>query len=202
MNRVAEILANPGLWRWDPKSLGEIGGQVASAKRRDQAAVEFLEQRYAYWLAKRVLAYQPAGMDADLDELYSEARLALIEAVDTFAPGRGNFTFWLGIMVMRRLTTAVKKIYGSNTLKMAALAGQIDPPDDPRTPLEELLAKEREEELREAWGQLPETERALLGLVYWDELTLVDAAKVSDLSLDYVVKLHRKALKTLREELS
>jgi RNA polymerase sigma factor for flagellar operon FliA len=76
--------------------------------------------------------------------------------------------------------------------------------NDPDAPLpgHELAQAERSAGLREAIGQLPEKERTVLGLYYYEELNLRQIAEVLHVTESRISQIHTRALKRLREMLA
>jgi RNA polymerase sigma factor FliA len=70
-----------------------------------------------------------------------------------------------------------------------------------RTPLEILEKNALKESLAEHIGDLPEKEKLVLSLYYWDELTMKEIGKVLKLTEGRVCQLHNQALLRLKAKL-
>jgi len=68
-------------------------------------------------------------------------------------------------------------------------------------PLANLERQEMEHVLVDAIGQLPETERAVLGLYYYDGMRMKEIGKVLNISESRVSQVHSKAILLLRAKL-
>ncbi|MGE5590550.1 MAG: sigma-70 family RNA polymerase sigma factor [Bacillota bacterium] len=79
-----------------------------------------------------------------------------------------------------------------------SLAGG-DPADDP---LASVLRQDRQAALAEALGRLSEKERLVVTLIYYEDLTAREAARVMGLSPSRVSQLHTRAILRLRGSLS
>jgi len=75
------------------------------------------------------------------------------------------------------------------------------PDPDAKTPFEVLESTDLKESLAEHIGTLPEKEKLILSLYYWDELTMKEIGKVLNLSEGRVCQLHNKALLRLKAKL-
>lgn len=69
------------------------------------------------------------------------------------------------------------------------------------SPIERLQERDKKQWLAGIIDELPEKERLILSLYYWDELTMKEIAQVMDLSEGRVCQLHNKALIWMRARL-
>jgi RNA polymerase sigma factor for flagellar operon FliA len=72
------------------------------------------------------------------------------------------------------------------------------PDPDMKTPLELLEQNSALEELAGAIEQLPDRERLILSLYYWEELTLKEIGKILNLTEGRICQLHNQALVRLK----
>jgi RNA polymerase sigma factor for flagellar operon FliA len=72
------------------------------------------------------------------------------------------------------------------------------PDPDMKTPLELLEQHSALEELAGAIEQLPDRERLILSLYYWEELTLKEIGKILNLTEGRICQLHNQALVRLK----
>ncbi|HUJ19181.1 MAG TPA: FliA/WhiG family RNA polymerase sigma factor [Nitrospirota bacterium] len=70
-----------------------------------------------------------------------------------------------------------------------------------KTPLEHLEENSAREALAQFIGQLPEKEKLILSLYYWEELTLKEIGKVMNLSEGRVCQIHNQALIRLKAQM-
>jgi RNA polymerase sigma factor for flagellar operon FliA len=75
-------------------------------------------------------------------------------------------------------------------------------PDRAQGPLEVYEAKESKEALREAVDRMPERDRAVLTMYYYDGLTLTEIGRVLGVTESRVCQIHTKALRQLRSKLA
>jgi RNA polymerase sigma factor for flagellar operon FliA len=71
-----------------------------------------------------------------------------------------------------------------------------------RSPLEVLEVNNRNRELAALIDRLPEKERLVLSLYYWEELTMKEIGKVMSLSEGRVCQLHSQALIKMKAKLN
>jgi RNA polymerase sigma factor FliA len=62
-----------------------------------------------------------------------------------------------------------------------------------------VLAKERKKTLASLIDQLPEREKLVLALIYYENLSLTDVSKVLEVHKSRISQLHQQAMKRLRE---
>jgi RNA polymerase sigma factor FliA len=62
-----------------------------------------------------------------------------------------------------------------------------------------LVAKERKKMLASAIDKLPEREKQILALIYFENLSLTDVSKIFDLHKSRISQIHARAIKRLRE---
>ncbi len=76
--------------------------------------------------------------------------------------------------------------------------------EDPlsRTPLQEIEHEEMKKLLVEAIEQLPEQEKIVLALYYYEELTLKEIGRVLSITESRVSQIHSKAVRTLKARLA
>lgn len=75
------------------------------------------------------------------------------------------------------------------------------PDDDAADPLEGVRINERERILADAIDQLPERERLVISLYYFEGLTATEISRIMNLSVSRISQLHGKALLRLRGRL-
>ncbi len=76
------------------------------------------------------------------------------------------------------------------------------PDPDMKTPLELLEQSSAKEALAVVIEQLPEKEKLVLSLYYWEELTMKEIGKVMNLTEGRVCQLHNQALIRLKAQMS
>jgi RNA polymerase sigma factor for flagellar operon FliA len=90
---------------------------------------------------------------------------------------------------------------GDRTTGAAALQERLEDPNAP-TPAEDLGRREEIEILRDAIGRLPEKERTVMALYYYEELNQRQIAEVMHVTESRVSQIRSQALKRLRGRLA
>lgn len=95
---------------------------------------------------------------------------------------------------------------GMAAIFVTTLEGQKDPADTATgttpTPQREMERQEREVAIEEALAALPERERKLLQLYYFEDRSLEEVGKLMGLSKSWSSRLHARAIELLKEHLS
>jgi RNA polymerase sigma factor FliA len=75
------------------------------------------------------------------------------------------------------------------------------PDPDMKTPLQQLEDRSAKEALAQMIERLPEKEKLLLSLYYWDELTMKEIGKIMNLTEGRVCQLHNQALIRMKAQM-
>lgn len=164
---------------------------------------------------------------AILDGLRAEKRLPrslmakirkVHQAIDTLSsrlqrlPDQGEVADYLGINTSKYLNI-LRDIDSAQVLSLEALVGHRETDDaldileslmdeSAPDPLEEAEREESTRRLYQAIENLPEREKIVLVLYYFDELSMKEIGEVMDISESRVSQLHSSALRNLRRLLS
>ncbi|MCB9482705.1 MAG: sigma-70 family RNA polymerase sigma factor [Dehalococcoidia bacterium] len=151
----------------------------------------------AYGLAFRVLHDGAAAED-----VVQNAFATLWEQADRLDPGRGSIEGLLLTIVHRRAVDAARSRQRQST-RSAPL--DVDPADGDPTPMEVVVADdeaaERAREVRAALQVLPEAQREVVMLSYFEGLSQIDIAARIEVPLGTVKSRLRLAMQRLRYEL-
>ncbi|MCD8011502.1 MAG: sigma-70 family RNA polymerase sigma factor [Lachnospiraceae bacterium] len=134
---------------------------ISLIRERDERGEEELLRCYGPLMRYVIAPILPD--EHDREECLSEAALRVWERIGQYDSARGSWTAWL---------TAIARNAARNRLRgawYAAQTGEI-PPDHPApglTPEEEMLQRERQEELKRALGRLRAGERILFYRKYY-----------------------------------
>ncbi len=175
---------------------------ILRVAQRDRAAFEALYERYAgaaLGLAVRVLSDQPAG-----EEIVQEAFWRVWKQAATFDVARGRFSSWLfgivhhmAIDELRRRASrpaAVEMDSGEDSLR--------DVPDSSQDVAASVLSNLQSAQLQAALKQLPEAQRSVILMAYFDGLTHQQIAAKLNQPLGTVHTRARLALQKLKEALA
>ena len=151
----------------------------------------------AYGLAFRVL-----HDGAVAEDVVQNAFATLWEQADRLDPGRGSIEGLLLTIVHRRAVDAARSRQRQST-RSAPL--DVDPADGDPTPMEVVVADdeaaERAREVRAALQVLPEAQREVVMLSYFEGLSQIDIAARIEVPLGTVKSRLRLAMQRLRYEL-
>lgn len=75
------------------------------------------------------------------------------------------------------------------------------PDSNTRSPLEEYESKDMKERVARLIGELPEKEKLVLSLYYWDELTMKEIGRILDITEGRVCQIHNQAIMRLRAKM-
>jgi RNA polymerase sigma factor for flagellar operon FliA len=76
------------------------------------------------------------------------------------------------------------------------------PDRDVKSPLDQLEERSTKEALAHLIGRLPEKEKLLLSLYYWEELTMKEIGRIMHLTEGRICQLHNQALIRLKSQMS
>ncbi len=150
----------------------------------------------AYGLAFRVLRDGPAAED-----VVQQAFATLWQQADRLDGARGSIQGLLLTIVHRRAVDAAR---GRQRQQMHSGPLDFEPADSAPTPMESVVAgdeaRERTREVQAALQVLPDTQRQVVMLAYFDGLSQQDIAARLDVPLGTVKSRLRLAMQRLRHE--
>lgn len=179
----------------------------------------------------RAMAARFAALHAiDATDAAAFGNIGLVEAAQSFRTSAGvPFRAWAAIRVRgaildglrttgrlpqstcrrgtptERAARAARHFAGMATaIEMGLVAPNGAEPRDVRTPSPEraLLVAEHQRALRHAMARLSPTERAIVEEIYFAERSLTDASRSVGLSKSWASRIHARALRSLRRELT
>lgn len=112
--------------------------------------------------------------------------------------GRSLFKTWL-FGVIRRTAQEAHRRTKALERRAERFAAEADPPPVREDPESELVRAERSRSLIEALGRLSERQRAVLHLVFYQDLTIEEAAGVMEVSLGSARTHYARGKARLRE---
>lgn len=164
-------------------------------KAGKSAALGILYDRYStlvYRLALRILANTQ-----EAEDLTQEVFLTLWRS-NNYNPDRGSMSSFLTTLTRSR---AIDKLRSRGTnAKFLQRWSHMDSPS-PRTPFEEASLNQRSEYVRDALAQLPEKQRQVLEMSYYEGMSQSEIAKQLDIPLGTIKTWSRQGLLKLRQNL-
>ena len=162
---------------------------IRDAQRGKEAA--FLQLADEHQLQLFRFAWRLTGSIADAEDIVQECFLALLKPNCGFDPARTTIrTYLLGAVRNQSLKRQRRREQG-----------MAPEPMDHRTPETEALRSEVSEAVATAIAELPETQREVLFLAHYEQLSLGEIAEITQLEVSAVKSRLQRARATLRETL-
>lgn len=134
--------------------------------------------------------------DADAEDVLQTTYLKVISGRARFG-GRSAFRTWL-FGVIRQTAREHRRRAESEWARAEELQREGDPPPQPRGPDIDAERAERKQVLLEALSRLPRRQREVLHLVFYQGLTIREAAEVMEVSLGSARVHYERGKKRLR----
>lgn len=163
---------------------------LADARRGREGA--FLRIFDEHHLPLFRFAWRLTGSAADAEDIVQECFLALLRPGCSFDPGRSSIRTYLFGAVRNQCLKRLRRREESG--EPEALDG--------RTPESEVLRGEVAEAVAAAVAALPETQRVVLLLAHYEQLSLAEIAEITELEIAAVKSRLQRARATLRESLA
>lgn len=167
---------------------------------RDQAALALLYDRYArvlYAVAFKILGSVEEAEEAVLDVFSQVWRTAA-----RYDASRSRVDAWLFMLVRSRSLDRLRALQRvGKVVESSTEAAKVMPTTQISDPGEDVLINERRDRVLTAMQQLPEEQRRVLELAYYQGLTHVEVAKITGKSLGTVKTRIRLGLSKLRQVL-
>jgi RNA polymerase sigma-70 factor (ECF subfamily) len=164
---------------------------LADARRGREAS--FLRLFDDHHLPLYRFAWRLCGSAADAEDAVQEAFLSLLRPACGFDPSRSSLRTYLYGAVRNQ---CLKRLRG----RAAGEEGSEIP--DARTPESEALRGEIADAVATAVAALPESQREILILAHYDQLSLAEIAEITELETTAVKSRLQRARATLRELLA
>jgi RNA polymerase sigma-70 factor, ECF subfamily len=186
--------------RPDSATLRQVSDQslVTRLRAGQTDALGILYDRYArlvYSLALRLL-----GTPEEAEDLTQEVFLAFWQR-DKYDANRGSLGSFLVTFTRSRALDRLRS-RGARHRAMERLQGLAQPSSKDETPLEKASLEERSQQIRAALDQLPPTERQVLEIAYFENLSQSQIAQRLNIPLGTVKTRSRQGLLRLRQILA
>jgi RNA polymerase sigma-70 factor (ECF subfamily) len=175
----------------EPLSDLELVEEVRNGKR--QAFTELMRryQERIYWTARRIV-----GDHAEADDVTQEAFVKAFLGLGDFR-GDSSFYTWIYRIAVNLSLNAVRKRQVVEYLRESEIINRLFPPVDyPESRLEE---HEIESSIQRAVATLPEKQKAVFVMRYFDEMTYEEIARVLKTSVGGLKANYFHALKKVQE---
>jgi RNA polymerase sigma-70 factor (ECF subfamily) len=144
------------------------GELIALAGDGSSDAFEVIYDRHS--AAAYSLAYRICGRRGDAEEVVQAAFLSLWRGRDRFDPGRGEVRSWLLGIVHNSAIDRLRRA-GVHERRRASSEGIEERIEAPERTDEEVQAREQAAQVRHALEALPDEQREVIKLAYFDGLT-------------------------------
>ncbi|MDX1501125.1 MAG: sigma-70 family RNA polymerase sigma factor [Thermoanaerobaculia bacterium] len=172
---------------------------VAAVGAGDAEALADLYDRYSGMLLG--LAHRVLGRAAEAEEVLQEVFLQVWEQADRYDPGRSSVSTWLVLITRSR---AIDRLRTTKVVRRTARDAEREAPSRSESPTGEhaVLRRERRSRLRRELDRLPQEQRQVLELAFFEGLTQSEIARKTGIPLGTVKTRTLLAVRKLRKELT
>jgi RNA polymerase sigma factor (sigma-70 family) len=167
---------------------------LARVRDGDERALEALHARYAGALYS--LARQVTRSERSAEDVVQEVFIAVWRSAERFDPAKGSVSAWLFALARHKAIDAVRREMTVQKRTVEADLTLEEAPDDVDA---ETWRRIQGEQVREAIGRLPASQREALELAFFAGLTHVEVAERLQIPLGTAKTRIRTALLRLRD---
>jgi RNA polymerase sigma-70 factor (ECF subfamily) len=165
--------------------------------QRDQTALSRLYDRYAPIVYS--LAFQSLRSVEESEEVVLDVFAQVWRIADRYDPTRSRVDTWLFILARSRILDRLRKVRRTSPLSTLSIDDLQTPPKAENVDaFEEALIRERRSRVVAALKKLPQEQRTVLELAYYQGLTQNQIAAATGLALGTVKTRIRLGLNKLR----
>ena len=175
----------------EPPSDIELVQEVRNGRRQAFTALMRRYQERVYWVARRIV-----GSHDDADDIVQETFVKAYLALGEFR-GDSSFFTWIYRIAVNLSLNALRKRQVLNYLHESELLSRILPSTD--DPGKDLENSEIESALQRAVATLPEKQKAVFVMRYYDEMTYEEIGRVLKTSVGGLKANYFHALRKVRE---
>lgn len=168
--------------------------EVRNGKRRAFTELMRRYQQRVYWVARRIV-----GTHEDADDIAQETFVKAYTALGDFR-GESSFFTWLYRIAVNLSLNAVRKKQLVSYLRESDIINRLFPSSE--DPSREVEFKETQSRLQEAIARLPEKQRAVFVMRYYDEMSYEEISEVMKTSVGGLKANFFHALRKVREYMS
>jgi RNA polymerase sigma-70 factor, ECF subfamily len=175
------------------------GELIALARDGSAAAFEVIFDRHC--AAAYSLAYRVCGARDCAEDVVQDAFLSVWRGRDRYDPKRGEVRSWL-LGIVRNSAIDRMRRSGVHERRRASAEGIEERLEAPERTDVEVQQREQAEEVRSALGALPDEQRRVIELAYFDGLTHTEIATILDAPVGTVKGRMRLGLVKLHAQLA
>jgi RNA polymerase sigma-70 factor, ECF subfamily len=165
--------------------------EVRNGKRRAFTALMHRYQQRVYWAARRIV-----GTHEDADDIAQETFVKAYTALGDFR-GDSSFFTWIYRIAVNLSLNAVRKRQLVNYLRENEIINRVFPSSE--DPSRDVEFKETQSRLQEAISRLPERQRAVFVMRYFDEMSYEEISEVMKTSVGGLKANYFHAIRKVRE---
>lgn len=169
----------------------ELVQLVRNGKREAYTELMQRYQNRVYWVARRIV-----GSHDDADDVAQETFVKAYLALGDFR-GDSSFFTWVYRIAVNLSLNVVRKHQVMNYLRDSPIISSLLPAQE--NPHKDLEVKELESRLQLAVAQLPEKQRAVFVMRYFDEMSYEEISQVLKTSVGGLKANYFHALKKVQE---
>jgi RNA polymerase sigma factor (sigma-70 family) len=171
----------------------ELVEEVRDGKRQAFTELMRRHQQKIYWVARRIV-----GSHADADDIVQETFIKAFMSLGDFR-GDASFSTWIYRIAVNMSLNTLRKNHILTYVRESELAQKIfaskESPDD------QVRAEQLETLIEQAIAELPDKQRAVFVMRFYDELTYEEIAAVLKTSIGGLKANYHHALKKVQEYL-
>ncbi|MGK7873738.1 MAG: sigma-70 family RNA polymerase sigma factor [Xenococcaceae cyanobacterium] len=178
------------------KSIDDIS-LIRRIAQQDQAALSELYDLYARVMYS--VTFKMLGSVEEAEEVVLDVFSQVWRTAITYNPKRGRVDSWLFMLTRSRALDRLRSTRRqSKAVNVSKEAAQVQSSSSGATPQENLLIQERRERVMAALAQIPEEQRLVIELAYYQGMTQTEIAAQTGVSLGTVKTRIRLGLSKLR----
>jgi RNA polymerase sigma-70 factor (ECF subfamily) len=191
-----------------PRAFADRRDQLLLTRARcgDQAAFDELYVRNfaaVRGTVRRICATEPSGVDEVVQDVFIAAWRSLAgHGIAAHDPARGGVGGWLCMIARARAIDAMRAVRLRQTRGQSPAGDELDHVAAQEVPVADVIRAETAAELRSAVAGLPRTQREIVELAYFRELTHSEIAQALAVPIGTVKGRLRLSYSRLRPSLS
>ncbi|MEM9273239.1 MAG: sigma-70 family RNA polymerase sigma factor [Cyanobacteria bacterium P01_F01_bin.143] len=190
----------------NPKNLTPPPSEDAALMQRiaqkEQPALGLLYDRYARVMYS--LAYKMLGTAEEAEEVVLDVFSQVWRTAERYDSQRGRTDSWLFLLTRSRALDRIRrKQRKAKVIEAVTIATKVSLTTSGMTPEEDLMINDRRQQVKMALAQIPQEQRQIIELAYYQGLSQSQIAKQTGISLGTVktrVRLGLSKLKKLLKE--
>jgi RNA polymerase sigma-70 factor (ECF subfamily) len=177
----------------EARSDQELVEDVRAGNRSAFTELMRRHQQRVYWAARRIV-----GTHEEADDIAQETFIKAYLGLGDFR-GEASFFTWLYRIAVNLSLNAIRKKQVLNYVRDSAILRRVFPAEE--SPEKKAEYHDLQSRIQEAVGRLPEKQRAVFVLRFYDELSYDEIARILKTSVGGLKANYFHALKKIQEQL-